>query len=832
MFEGHSTVLYRGAFYIFGGFDHGTQEATDALYRVDLADVDRHRSRPQDAAKSDAQQTGGSPYMMPGHWGSAQTGDSGAAPGPSSLRHSQSDEVTMHLMVTTGPRPSPRAFHACCVRGPFMVVWGGTAAPGDADADGNASLFAASSPQGSSGGSPNRTVGGSPQNYSNANTTELFALNLDTMGWSVYHVGSISPSVKMQQVPQRRCHSTLVCSEDALLLYGGFPTAGSTGGDDDVTSFCSNEWCVFKVSAEAQCEALLPVGASPAVWGHSSVYAHRCLMVFGGVDALANEEVNALSLYNLEENRWRWAEFAQGTGPCSRAMHSACVDDSTGCMIVIGGFTTNISEAEGFGDPFVTDEARQTSGEANTAPQRPSIARQLNDVWAFSLETGMWEQLWGKGDSTLNRGNAEVSVQWVAGRSGHTSVCLDHKVYVFGGLVDKSEVDPTIHQTLTHRGARSLQRPENGSRGGTGGLIIFDIPSRTWTTRTLVRSSTATIQTKPSLRSGTARGGNGGKDFDGPTTRESIIDRFLNMVPHDTNDTRPAPAREEQELTRRLRTVASRLAKDNSASAETAQPTKQLFQYTTSVHTQEKAVTSAFQQVEKELSPHRDVRNPLRRSASPSSPPRQPHDNTAASFQSPGFHDLPYASASSPAGSSRYSVPPYGWEPSSAPPEASSPLASPIHQRRVGEVVTTLNRVQNAADLQLSLAEQARRAKLLQQFMHTTADWSISFGGLQEDEVSNSMLLLRSPESNHRAALASPRFTHDKYLVSSPHDSQRVSTPSRLMQRHQDVSPAGYGSNSGASASRPTVLDSDEQLPNGFSSRVAAHPLDFGPWIK
>lgn len=453
--EGHSTVIYQKHCYIFGGYDLKREKSTNELHRVDVSDILRNvRDKPTSKPVGASMPFGGS---------------SGVG------RFGKIDEVSSVLVATTGPCPSPRAFHACTLRGPYMIVWGGTVDP---------SGFMGSALPPADGNSEGRDASSLISTFQTAKPSsvsdklmELFSLNLDTLIWTRYFVPSAAPEVLMQAVPQQRCHATMITTEDAILLYGGYAIS-KRGDSDDIAAAQPNEWCVFRVRPEGAVEAQEVQGAAPALWGHSCVYAHRCAIVFGGVDAVGDEEVGTLCVYNIDEKRWRWAEFP--IGPCARALHSAVVDPEGGFMVVFGGFTSS-----------------SPSGDEEEASGLNSIARQLNDVWSFSLCSGLWDQwdLGGGFPSPNNNGDGALRGEGTLptaprGRSGHSAVIHEGFMFVFGGLINNEADSNSQGGSSPMRGLTQTAQV----RKDEPNLLILDLTQRTWTQKLLFSSKASNVQ--------------------------------------------------------------------------------------------------------------------------------------------------------------------------------------------------------------------------------------------------------------------------------------------------------------------------------------------------
>ena len=290
----------------------------------------------------------------------------------------ESSVVPLQRVMCTGAIPSPRCYHAATLRGQFLVVFGG---------EETSSVASASSEH--------------PQDMT------LYSLNLVSFVWARYYIPGDRPS----SVPRGRCHATLTSTPQSLLLYGGFPV-----GDGAVPE--PNHWCVFEIREDAVVRAVAVKGNAPTLWGHSAVYVHKCLMVFGGIDGSALIELSSMCVFHGEERRWRWADFPLSPEP--RALHTAVVDGSR--MYVFGGFSSRADHRD---------------------------FPHLCDVWSFSLNTGMWEQILCTGDVP-------------PARSGHSSFIFDHKMFVVGGLE-----------------GNALQLAEHGTVG------ILDLQSNEWTTKQL-----------------------------------------------------------------------------------------------------------------------------------------------------------------------------------------------------------------------------------------------------------------------------------------------------------------------------------------------------------
>ena len=287
----------------------------------------------------------------------------------------------------------------------------------------------------------------------------FYSLNLDSRTWSRYYVPSSNPAAS--PVPQPRCHATLVCAPDNVLYYGGFPQSSSTA--DASKELMHNHWSVFRLSGEAEMSEVAVTGASPMLWGHSAVYAHGCLLVFGGVDHPSAAEVATLCVYHLDGQRWRWAEFPMA--PPARALHTAVID--RGFMIVFGGFSTiepvqqhQSSSVKSLpGEKAVSGDAAPASSPVSTYSPASS---QFCDTWLFSLSTGLWTPL-------------EASGTLPSYRSGHAACANNGLMFVFGGL-------ESAHQ----KGSNTTT--STGGLSGESTMAILDLDTHTWSIKRLVTS--------------------------------------------------------------------------------------------------------------------------------------------------------------------------------------------------------------------------------------------------------------------------------------------------------------------------------------------------------
>lgn len=907
--EGHSVVKFENFLYIFGGFDLESKKETNATYRLDIADIERgltqssndisaaHASHPMAAAaggennsaaglfggpeggKAAAMASRAYMYnMMPAAMQQQPAADQAAPAGGISSPFwrgqsaaSVSEDVLMYPVNTTGLPPPPRAHHACCMRGPYMVVWGGSQSNTDDE-----SLL----------GGPTSS---STSSSSSLGVTELFALNLETLVWSTYVVASVAPHVKQQFVPQQRCHATMVCAEDALLLFGGYPTTIQRG--EEALGFAPNEWRVFRVSGDGLCEAQEPAGASPALWGHSVVYAHRCILAFGGVDAHSNEEVNSLCVYHLDERKWRWAEFPEG--PCSRALHSAVFDTAQAAMIVYGGFSSSANEDESFGDP----SASPFKG-GSTADGANPIVAQLQDVWSFSLETGLWEKIFPSAIGAASRAGGGSGPSWAPpGRSGHASVYHNHRMFVIGGLVEKPDgpSSPARGGTGTAASWNLLQNNNNSgttgraaaaSSSGGGDLLIFDLHSRRWKAKNIITAKTS-VTSSSSVNVPAAPPGNNQQrsivsiesHHDGTehAQRESIIDKYLNIsASPSSNAVTPNRSTLRGAASGGPRTVGSARA----ASAQGAAPSPLVVKSNpigTPASLQQALVSSVFHEAITE-----QRKRQLIGGERSSSPMRWADDNAAAARRSSSPETDDYADAllgnatvvgnRSPLSTQRsltnevlhsYRTPPRGATTDnntnknifgsggsssrvvSSPllmPTSAHPPAAAVPFTRMHQMVSSIAEQQSAADLRWTAAENERRSKLLMQYLTTHGDpssspWAsmTSHSGLQDDESEGGGARLQhairpqDPRMIISGPSSSPLAQSSSFGSSSTRRPSSVSVQAPEQHYTGRTSIPQYQSLPQRAASSE-ILDSDEML-SSQSHTVQPHPLAPGPWL-
>jgi hypothetical protein len=894
--EGHSVVKFENFLYIFGGFDLDVKKETNALYRLDVADIERGLTHSSDviaSRTSNAAAAGGGDMlgvlagsgpeggkaslaasraymynMTPATMQQPAAADPSAATPPPFWKNQStavSEDVLMYPVSTTGVPPPPRAHHACCMRGPYMVVWGGSQSTTDDE-----SLL---------GGD----ASSSPNSSSSLGVTELFALNLESLVWSTYVVASVAPHVKQQFVPQQRCHATMVCAEDALLLYGGYPTTIQRG--EEALGFAPNEWRVFRVSGDGLCDAQEPAGASPALWGHSVVYAHRCILAFGGIDAHSNEEVNSLCVYHLDERKWRWAEFPEG--PCSRALHSAVFDTAQAAMIVYGGF----SSSAGDDDRFVGDDPSPTRGGAAADGSNP-IVSQLQDVWSFSLDTGLWEKLFPSAIGSASRTGTGSSSSWAPpGRSGHASVYHNHRMFVIGGLVEKSDgVGVGSPKGMSGSSMGFLQNSTNGSSrtasSGDGGLLIFDLHSRRWRSKNIIiaKASVTSSSSAPASSSGATAGNqhsvisvDSSADGTELTRRESIIDKYLNVAaisPNGSTNHMTTPSRS----TLRGAGGASGPRTVGDARAAYAQdaPSPLVVKANplgSAASLQQALVASVFHEAAAEQRRRQLLTNGGDSDRRSSSPSRWADDNAAANRRSSSRGTDDYADAllgnatttttnRSPLSMQRsltnevlqsYRTPPrfsgrmnttadgsggrgVVSSPLLMPTTSLPPAAAAVPFTRMHQMVSSIAEQQSAADLRWTAAENERRSKLLMQYLSThgdpsTSPWAsmTSPTGLQDDETDVVGGRLQSAARPH-----DPRMIIASASVQPPFgNSSRRSSVSQQPHDHHVGSPSGTSLERKLpqrSTSSELPLDSDEVMP--YAITVQPHPLAPGPWTQ
>ena len=168
LLEGHAAVQYRECIYVFGGRDNVTGRLTNAVWQIPLGDFAAARDAAEVAAKL-ARQRAATVSVGSAAAGVEPSG-SLASPGgpPAAVDYAAATglpTVRGTAVACSGHVPSPRAFHASCARGHFMLVVGGVTA-----AD------------------PGHAADGAGDDAALRSDLLLHALNLDTMVWSKYYL--------------------------------------------------------------------------------------------------------------------------------------------------------------------------------------------------------------------------------------------------------------------------------------------------------------------------------------------------------------------------------------------------------------------------------------------------------------------------------------------------------------------------------------------------------------------------------------------------------------------------------------------------------------------
>ncbi|CUI14308.1 Hypothetical protein, putative [Bodo saltans] len=906
--EGHSVVKFENFLYIFGGFDLESKKETNATYRLDIADIERgltqssndisaaHASYPMAAA------AGGENNSAAGLFGGPEGGKAAAmasraymynmmsaamqqqpaadqaapAGGISSpfwrgqSAASVSEDVLMYPVNTTGLPPPPRAHHACCMRGPYMVVWGGSQSNTDDE-----SLL----------GGPTSS---STSSSSSLGVTELFALNLETLVWSTYVVASVAPHVKQQFVPQQRCHATMVCAEDALLLFGGYPTTIQRG--EEALGFAPNEWRVFRVSGDGLCERLKNPQARHRHCGDIRLCTRTDVSLRLAVltPTLTKRSTLFVCITWTSEN---------GDGPSflkDRAPeHFTALCSTLPKLPVYGGFSSSANEDESFGDP----SASPFKG-GSTADGANPIVAQLQDVWSFSLETGLWEKIFPSAIGAASRAGGGSGPSWAPpGRSGHASVYHNHRMFVIGGLVEKPDgpSSPARGGTGTAASWNLLQNNNNSgttgraaaaSSSGGGDLLIFDLHSRRWKAKNIITAKTS-VTSSSSVNVPAAPPGNNQQrsivsiesHHDGTehAQRESIIDKYLNIsASPSSNAVTPNRSTLRGAASGGPRTVGSARA----ASAQGAAPSPLVVKSNpigTPASLQQALVSSVFHEAITE-----QRKRQLIGGERSSSPMRWADDNAAAARRSSSRETDDYADAllgnatvvgnRSPLSTQRsltnevlhsYRTPPRGATTDnntnknifgsggsssrvvSSPllmPTSAHPPAAAVPFTRMHQMVSSIAEQQSAADLRWTAAENERRSKLLMQYLTTHGDpssspWAsmTSHSGLQDDESEGGGARLQhairpqDPRMIISGPSSSPLAQSSSFGSSSTRRPSSVSVQAPEQHYTGRTSIPQYQSLPQRAASSE-ILDSDEML-SSQSHTVQPHPLAPGPWL-
>jgi alpha-tubulin suppressor-like RCC1 family protein len=339
-----------------------------------------------------------------------------------------SDPDTWQPTSTDGA-PAGRTSHTAFWTGSTMIVWGGYDSAGTSVNTGGrydpatnswtATSVGANVPQGRSGyaavwtGSTMIVWGGDDSAGTSVNTGGRYDPATDS--WTATSTGA--------NVPQGRSAHTAVWTGSAMIVWGGYDSAGTsvnTGGRYDPVT---DNWTAISTGAN------VPTGR----YLHTAVWTGSRMVVWGGYDS-AGTYVNTGGRYNPAADTW---QPTSTTGaPAGRTRHTA-VWTGSGMIVWGGDDSTGRVNTGGRYDP-ATDNWVTTSTTGAPTGRYGHTA-----VW-----TGSRMIVWGGYDSTGTIANTgglydPAMDNWTAtstganvpqGRSEHTAVWTGSRMIVWGGF--------------------------------------------------------------------------------------------------------------------------------------------------------------------------------------------------------------------------------------------------------------------------------------------------------------------------------------------------------------------------------------------------------------
>jgi len=192
-------------------------------------------------------------------------------------------------------------------------------------------------------------------------------------------------------------HATAVICDGQLLVFGGISEIEQTN-DLIIINLTTFE------SKKIQHKPIWP----QTIDSHSAVIdeKNKKMLIYGGLSKY--KTTSDIWEYDITKEEWKKLEV-KGKIPEGRSCHAAVLQDNS--MFIYGGINED-------------DDS-------------------LGDLWEFNLTTNTWTKI----EFTIGENNPDV-------RYGHSMVCKDSKIYIFGGTVGKS-----------------IERNE---------FWKFDIPTKTW----------------------------------------------------------------------------------------------------------------------------------------------------------------------------------------------------------------------------------------------------------------------------------------------------------------------------------------------------------------
>jgi hypothetical protein len=246
MLDGHSSVLWSGAIYIWGGKDFENGATTAAARRAT-------------ASYSNAM------YVL-------NPSECISKPSAALERLRLSDEAVVQNdgRKTTAFMPSGRAYHNAALYGKLMLITGGLTDESE-----------------------------QAQDLSN-----IPAFDLERRVWAVKASFGDVPCARCHHVTVLYGDTLMVHGGYPVLneRHRELTT-------EEVSSMQHAMYDTHELNISTMRWRRIQTAHSPALWGHSAIMYNKNVVVFGGVDVIENSESGSVAVWHTEKKQWRWADF-------------------------------------------------------------------------------------------------------------------------------------------------------------------------------------------------------------------------------------------------------------------------------------------------------------------------------------------------------------------------------------------------------------------------------------------------------------------------------------------------------------------------------------------
>lgn len=281
----HSSVIYEGYLYIYGGED-SREGKNDSFWRLNLDDFIEIGEKESKEENKDLGQKPGSPEPQ------------------------EDGKLTWEQLETTGAKPGFLSHHRSVLIGEEMYIFGGM----KSDIENNCDLFSLNmktlqwkviQPEGDEKpeGRDDHSICASENSIyvfggfvKGKRMNDLYEYNIETNTWKILSkftdIDDFSSEELKYQFPVPRCGQDMVYYQNKIYMFGG---------RNDFNDKLSDTW-EFDISAKTwnkiECEKM-PIGRS----SHACIVYESKIILFGGIVDIT-KEINEIDQFDLEAKKW------------------------------------------------------------------------------------------------------------------------------------------------------------------------------------------------------------------------------------------------------------------------------------------------------------------------------------------------------------------------------------------------------------------------------------------------------------------------------------------------------------------------------------------------